>query len=217
MDDTERGFYHHCLNVAWINDGLPADPAARARALQRNRNQADKRWTERIASRFVPHPNRGGYLVNTRQEQERVHARQVSASASVSAKARYERTARAYDSDSDSAFDLHKTSLQSDNFAMFLEVCAMAEMQGSETDLKAARVFWVRLGLADQLAACSGIKDRIAAGELADPGFRPLPQNYLKNKTWQRTVRQKQEPAIDKQHAKRNEVLQMTKLFGGMK
>ncbi len=99
---------------------------------------------------------------------------------------------------------------------MYLDVCHMAEMQGSETDLKAARVLWVRLSLSEQLAACKGIKDRIAAGELADPGFRPLPQNYLKNRIWQRTVRNKHgDPALDKQHAKRNEVVKLARIFGG--
>lgn len=104
-----------------------------------------------------------------------------------------------------------------DTFPQFLAACDLAEMNGSEADLKTAHSEWNRLDLGQQLAACQGIKDRVAAGELADPGFRPLPQNYLKNKTWQRTIRRKQEPAGDKQRAHRNEVLALTKLFGGMK
>ncbi len=93
MSDEELGFYHRCLNFAWINNGIPADPGARARALRRNRHQADARWTTRVASRFLPHGQRPGYLVNARQETERLHAEQISVKASESAKARYGRSA----------------------------------------------------------------------------------------------------------------------------
>src|SRR5436309_8652446 len=131
MTDEQRGFFHHCLNVSWINVGLPADPKERARVLERTRNQADARWAGAVASQFVPphllasnppllldcYPP--GYLVNARQEQERVLARQKSASAADSAKARYERSTtetrrrsstRAYDSDSVSGVALKRGS-----------------------------------------------------------------------------------------------------------
>lgn len=110
MTDEQRGFFHHCLNVAWINGGLPADPADRARVLQRNRNQADSRWKGPVEKLFVPADHlggyRAGYLVNTKQEGERVHAKHKSLKATESVNSRYERTTRAgarSDSDSDSS------------------------------------------------------------------------------------------------------------------
>lgn len=118
MTDEERGFYHHCLNISWINDGIPADAGDRARVLNRNRNQADARWTPLVATRFVPHQYRLGYLVNTRQEAERVHAKHKSVKATESANIRYERSkskganalhARAgADSDSDSEVEYYR-------------------------------------------------------------------------------------------------------------
>ncbi len=219
MTFAERGFFHHCLDIAWANGGLPADPAERARVLRVHRNQADALWGERVSAKFVPCPNRVGYLDNTRGVAERQHAQSKSLKAAESAKAKSERSARASDSDSDSVsvVDSKKeTSLQRDDFSQFLEACETAEMRGSETDIKAARSEWGRLSLADRLAACAGIRQRLAAGELADPGFRPLPQNYLKNRIWQRTVRNKHgDPALDKQHAKRNEVVKLARIFGG--
>ena len=115
MTDEQLGFYHHCLNVSWINDGIPADPAERARVLKRNRNQADARWVGVVASRFIPHKQRPGYLVNPRQEIERELAQHKSVKATESINARYERRnpnstnvdtnvpIRAYESVSDSS------------------------------------------------------------------------------------------------------------------
>lgn len=104
MDDTQLGFYHHCLNLSWINDGLPEDPAARARVLRRNRNQADARWAGPVSTCFIPHPYRPGYLANTRQVEERLLAEQKSAKAAESVNHRYERmknvALRAYEYDS---------------------------------------------------------------------------------------------------------------------
>lgn len=206
MSDEELGFYHRCLNFAWINDGIPADSAARARALRRNRRQADARWTTLVASRFKPHEQRAGYLVNDKQEMERLLAQQKSLKASESAKARSERitenkdvcSPRASDSASVSkGFEFIKeTSLQVlDDFSRFTEACNAAELSGSSSDLTAAGFEWRRLNFQQKLDAVQGIRDRVAAGEFSDPGFRPLPQNYLKNRIWQREVRvRRQEP-----------------------
>lgn len=93
MTDEQVGFYHHCLNLSWINDGIPADPAARARLLKRNRNQADARWAGVVASRWIPHQYKPGYLVNARQEAERAHAESKRVKATESANLRYGRSA----------------------------------------------------------------------------------------------------------------------------
>ncbi len=79
MTDAEVGFYHRCLNLAWINNGLPADPAERARLLGRNRRRADANWTERVASRFSV-SSETGKLVNRRQAEELQKARERAVS-----------------------------------------------------------------------------------------------------------------------------------------
>ncbi len=196
---SEAGLYLFALNHAWINDGLPELPADIAKTLHVSTKEFNRNWPK-VSPLFVLSSD--GRRRNPRQESERALTAEKSVKASESAKHRWEsdanasethseRNARAYGSDSVSGFDSNKTSLRIENFNLFLEVCDMAEMRGSGSDLKAARFEWGRLSLIDQLAACKGIKDRIAAGELADPGFRPLMQNYLKNHTWERTIRDK--------------------------
>ncbi len=228
LTDAELGFFHRCLNDAWVNDGLPGDLKMLAKQMKVSPGYLAKVWAA-VGRCFVL--DGGGRFRNSRQEDERLGAIEKSKNSAKSAKTRWEADANAlrthcesdarayvYDSVSVSVVDSKKeTSLQRDDFSKFLEACETAEMRGSETDLRVARSEWGRLSLADRLAACQGIKERVAAGELADPGFRPLPQNYLKNKTWQRTVREKREPAMDRQHARRNEVMQLTKLFGAIK
>ena len=94
MDDADIGYYIRCLNHAWINGGIPADPKERARVMRTQRGAADKRWL-RVGKCFVPDPNHPTMLVNSRQESERQLAYIKSAKAAESAKVRYERTADA--------------------------------------------------------------------------------------------------------------------------
>ncbi len=70
MDDAERGFYLRCLDHAWLNGGLPADPVERARQLETRKDVADRRWL-RVGKCFVPHEFTPTLLVNPRQESER--------------------------------------------------------------------------------------------------------------------------------------------------
>ncbi len=80
MTDAELGFYHRCLNRAWLNDGLPADPAKRAQALQKPRSYADKMWSGIVGERFTLDDN--GRYRNGRQEEERMKAIRKSEQAS---------------------------------------------------------------------------------------------------------------------------------------
>lgn len=76
LTDAELGFFHRCLNRAWLNDGLPADLDDLARAMNRTRNQLEKVWP-RVSKLFQSRES-DGRLVNRRQEEERENARRKS-------------------------------------------------------------------------------------------------------------------------------------------
>ncbi len=94
MDDCDIGFYLRCLNHAWINGGIPADPKERARVLRTRLDTANKRW-ERVGKCFVTSTSMPDQLINLRQETERGLASRKSQQASESAKVGSERRANA--------------------------------------------------------------------------------------------------------------------------
>ncbi len=73
MDDADIGFYIRCLNHAWINGSIPADPIERARVLRTRLDVANRRW-ERVAKSFVNSTLDRDRMVNPRQETERESA-----------------------------------------------------------------------------------------------------------------------------------------------
>jgi uncharacterized protein YdaU (DUF1376 family) len=91
MDDAEIGFYMRCLNHAWLNGGLPADPGDRARALRSPRKYCDSQWG-RVGRCFELDMEDGERLVNRRQEEERSKAETKSQRATNSVRTRYERS-----------------------------------------------------------------------------------------------------------------------------
>jgi hypothetical protein len=100
MTDAEVGFYHRCLNVAWLNVGLPSDLDSLARLMHVTRKYLDRQW---IAVGKCWHQD-GDRLYNRTQEEERTHATTKSERATESVRTRYGRRTndllRAYDSDS---------------------------------------------------------------------------------------------------------------------
>lgn len=100
-----------------------------------------------------------------------------------------------------------------DDFSQFLEICHAAELPASEVDLDEARIQWKRLDFQQKIDAVQGLRQRIAAGELDDPAYRPLPQNYLEKKLWQRPVRQRGAHEASKVYDKRNETVGLSKVF----
>lgn len=107
MDDSDLGFFHRCLNHAWINGGIPADPKERARVLRTRLDTANKRWL-RVGKCWIVCQADNTILVNSRQEIERKLAIQISQVRSESAKRRSNSSANAQharavlDSDPDS-------------------------------------------------------------------------------------------------------------------
>ena len=89
LDLTETGLFVLCLNHAWINDGLPADPEDIARALKIP--NLSKIWP-RVSKCFYPDGDR---LRNKRQEEERSVAVAKSENNSRAARTPRERLANA--------------------------------------------------------------------------------------------------------------------------
>ncbi len=226
---AEAGLFLFALNHAWVNDGLPADPESIRRVLKISPSEFRRHWPLVAKCFYQDSSNR---LRNKRQEEERAEALSASVRNTANVRRRYDKpttveesypsgsTTRGRANESESVSDSEggskELSLQ-DDFHRFTEACAIAEMVGSESDLFMARTWWVRLDLADRLAAVAGIKDRVAAGEYDEARYRPLPQNYLQQKLWQRTIRPRAAPMPEKIHTKRNEVLQLSKVFSAMR
>lgn len=75
------------------------------------------------------------------------------------------------------------------SFSEFERTARTAGLSFSSFDLGKAYKLWVKLTAADQRAAIDGLVARHAAGEYADPMYRPLIQNYLLKRTWDRAIR----------------------------
>jgi hypothetical protein len=113
MDDADIGFYIRCLNHAWINGSIPADPKERARVLRTRLDTANKRWV-RVGKCFVNSTLYPEQLINLRQETERSLASLKSLKAAESVNHRYERNtnealrALATESETESETDKYK-------------------------------------------------------------------------------------------------------------
>jgi hypothetical protein len=83
---------------------------------------------------------------------------------------------------------------QPSNFHLFENVWLRHGINAAPKDWAAARVIWSKMGINAQLAAVKGVTDRFDQGEYEDPRFIPLPQNYLRDELWMRSVRPKKKP-----------------------
>lgn len=88
--DQELGFFHRCLNHAWLNDGLPPEMGDLARIMGVTPDYLTEVW-KRVGIAFVKSRKGGHRLCNSRQEKERDHAMSKSAKAVASVRTRYER------------------------------------------------------------------------------------------------------------------------------
>jgi hypothetical protein len=84
----------------------------------------------------------------------------------------------------------HTSTLIDDaGFARFERAARKVELSFSKSDLVAMHKQWVKLSADEQAAATQGLLDRAAAGEYSNPTYRPLPQNYLARRMWERAIR----------------------------
>lgn len=85
LSDKELGFFHRCLNRAWINEGLPADLGELAACMHVTRGYLESVW-KKVGRCFF---ERDGRLYNPRQEQERAHVTSKSGQAADAANKRW--------------------------------------------------------------------------------------------------------------------------------
>jgi hypothetical protein len=74
-------------------------------------------------------------------------------------------------------------------FAQFERAARKAELSFSKSDLVAMHKQWAKLSAEERATATQGLLDRAAAGEYSNPTYRPLPQNYLAKRMWERAIR----------------------------
>ncbi len=82
-----------------------------------------------------------------------------------------------------------ETAVSRDNFGEFESTAIQAGLTFSSHDLTEARRIWSALSMDDKLRAVEGLRARVACGEYSDPSFRPLPQNYLRKRIFERDPR----------------------------
>jgi|SRR5579859_4642203 len=75
MTLEELGMYHKCLNLAWINGGLPTDKEDLSRLLRLPLKRFEKLWN-RVSPCFEL--GQDGLLINRRQERERTQSMEIS-------------------------------------------------------------------------------------------------------------------------------------------
>jgi hypothetical protein len=78
-------------------------------------------------------------------------------------------------------------------FDLFVSACRDCGLSVAPSDISLAHATWRVLDWTQQQAAIDGIRARLAAGEYDDSAYRPLPQNYLSKRMWQRPIRVKRE------------------------
>jgi hypothetical protein len=74
-------------------------------------------------------------------------------------------------------------------FAQFERASRKVELSFSKSDLVAMHKQWQKLSAEERDLATQGLLDRGAAGEYSNPTYRPLPQNYLAKRMWERAIR----------------------------
>jgi hypothetical protein len=81
------------------------------------------------------------------------------------------------------------TLIDDAGFAQFERAARKVELSFSKSDLVAMLRQWQKLSPGDRDLATQGLLDRGAAGEYSNPTYRPLPQNYLAKRMWERAIR----------------------------
>lgn len=86
---------------------------------------------------------------------------------------------------------------QPESWQAFQEAIDDSGMRYSQPDLQAMQRQWRTMAIAEQIAAVHHIRDSLASGAFADPQYVPAAKNYLREKRWQRGVRERAGPKAD--------------------
>lgn len=114
MTDQELGFYHRCLNKAWVNGGLPADLDQLAKTMRVTRQYLDEVW-KAVGECWY---SENGRLFNKTQEEERAYASSKSERNANAARSRYERSADALPMQSECSANAPRHASDSDSFSV---------------------------------------------------------------------------------------------------
>ena len=93
MTDEELGFFHRCLNKAWINGSIPSDSEERARVLRTPKDEADRLWI-RAGRGWKQLYYDESRMVHPRQEIERKEAIRLSKKRAIAGSIGGKRTAK---------------------------------------------------------------------------------------------------------------------------
>lgn len=99
-----------------------------------------------------------------------------------------ERAGAGSGSESGFGFVSKKTSLL-DDFENFQVAAISVGLPFSEIDIADAKIEWKKLDFTQKLDAVNGLVERKQKGEYDDQQYRPLPQNYIRKRLWQRPIR----------------------------
>ncbi len=184
MSYEERGFYLSCLDLAWINGGLPTDMKELARAMHLKPGRLTRLWA-RVGKKFELY---GDKLINPRQERERSIAVEKSKRAVESIKARYDRSTnelpRAFESVSVLAFNSKKELPYSNgkvssagSFQVFWERwCELTHRRQRQGDSCQA---WLSVVTQPQEAAVMACLERYGASDEVGRGVVCNPDKWL--------------------------------------
>ena len=197
MSLSELGLFHRCLNLAWLNDGIPSDVTELARLLRLSVDEVETNW-KRVSLCFV---GRGKAKTNPRQEEERNHALTKSAKSAAAARTRYGRTAdadadappRAFESESKEPQDIDKPSLRqktAEADEWFENV--FWPLWPVKDNKSAAKVRVRHLALEDRQLALEGVRAQSAKIKAME---RPIhASTWLHNRRWEDETRSPPQP-----------------------
>lgn len=227
MDWLELGLYHRCLNLSWMNGGVPSDLDELADALKVSRKKLERPWVK-VGRRFTASESNPKMLVDARQEKERVYATSKSERNTNAVRTRYERSTnvvygdvvqRASESESGSdspsevpslrevlPFILPKPSYALDEpFMMFMAEVALTGTPLIDADYIDAHSVWASMDMPERMLAISNFREKREFQLFSDPAMVMRPAKWLKRKEFnRRAVKARDSPTDRQKEAKKD-------------
>lgn len=203
MNLEEIGLYAVCLNHAWVNGSLPAEPLEISRAMKVPKAQFLRAWP-RVLPCFAKRED--GRYINPRQERERDAANkslrakreggQKTAAMRWGSKSLSDSLATPRASDSECVSVVSEDFKEKkdgpnlrpefdDQWQLFREIYASTGKPLIEKDFTKAHFVWRVLDIAQRTEALANLSARKTHH---DPQFIPSPENYLCDGEYKRSV-----------------------------
>jgi Helix-turn-helix domain len=100
------------------------------------------------------------------------------------------------------------------SYGEFERAASAAELPESSVDRERARRFFFALTMEERRQAIAGLEARRLAGEFSNPFYRPRPDNYLRNRIWERPIKQKQPKKYRSWNERREQVYKRVREWG---